>query len=191
MSIKLDTLESVAKICQQIISVAESLHLAYAAKAIEQERGCQIFMEVFEETQKLGDFGAFTANCEPFVALQTQSGEELKLHFVQHFIYYKRDKNEEIERYRVAHELGHCALHWPLGDRRKRRVFATLPKIGRVYLVRYTQKEEEQADAFAILLGVHRPKIRKHRKIEIDSKVHKKVQEFTEKGILVSQKPKK
>lgn len=192
MAIEIDMLERMVIEVQEIVDIAESLHLANVSlanvsKAIEQERGCQIFVKALAESYDVGDYQGFTANCEPFLLVAPKKPEDWEQVFVQHFIYYKSDKNPEIEHYRIAHEIGHLALHWPMEENVKpRKKHCTLPGIGRFFLVLYTQEEEEEADAFAILLGAHIPKPKKLAQIRVTSLVRKKINDYTKDGILIS-----
>lgn len=128
----------------------------------------------------------FTANLESFGVFEQKDDGELT--FVQHSIFYRRDEDQEVERFCIAHEFGHCALHWPLGDRRSRRKFCSIHNIGRFYLVDFDTKEEEEADVFACLLGVHRPAPKRSQTITVTKDVQRTMAEFARRGILRSPK---
>lgn len=188
MTIGKDILNSVAERCKDVVQLAESMHLASIAKAIEYKRPCQIFMEGFEK-KLFKELPCFTANVEPFMAFKMKDHKEFL--FIQHFIFYKRDEDPSVERLRIAHELGHCALHWPLvGDRINRRICGDLPEVGRCYILDFNEKEEKEADAFACLLGVHRPKPMRSSRIYVNEDVYRMVEECQKRGILYSTKSK-
>ena len=180
-------LENVARKCRPTVVLAELFHLTSVAKAIEHVRYCQIFMEGFESDSRVPKSKCFTATVEPFFAFKPKDGSELT--FVQHFIFYRRDKDPDVERFRVAHELGHCALHWPLDDRISRRIFGNIPEIGQCYIVNFDEKEEQEADAFACLLRVHRPKPVRSVTLEVNTNVQNIVEEYAKRGILQSVGP--
>ena len=181
-------LEHVFEVYEPLIKAADSLHLTSVAKAIEHQRPCQIFMEPFGEDSRVGECKDFTGTVEPFLAFVPKEGEQKELLFLQHFIFYRGDKDPEIERFRVARQLGHCALHWPLGDRRTRRLFGVLPEIGRFYMIAFTKKEESEADAFACLLRAHRPKPERPSTVEINDEVYRAIDTCAQKGMLESVK---
>ncbi len=190
MPLKAETLKAVMQKCQPLVAVADSLQLASVAKAIEQQRPCQIFMQPFsEEDARVANSDCFTAHCEPFfIYPRAEKLGKPDLEFVQHFIFYKSSRDTQVERWRIAHELGHSALHWPVEDRESRSVSRTLPGIGRSFLVRYTEQEEAEADAFACLLSVHRPGPPERSPVVVNQEVFAKLAEYASKGILQSAK---
>ena len=186
MPIEYDRLVEVMKRCEPLVKIADSLHLTSIAKALEQEQGCQIFISGCEEEARIAEVDCFTGHCEPFLILRPrEDSQKPAFVFVQHFIFYKRHEDSEVERWRVAHELGHCALHWPLKERESRRVSGSLAGIGKFYLVQYTLEEEAEADAFACLISAHRPAPQRPP-VTVDQRVFDRVKEYTERGILQS-----
>jgi len=157
------------------------MDLASIAKAIEYKRPCQIFIEGFEK-KLFKECQRFTANVEPFMAFKLKDSKEFI--FVQHFIFYERDEDKRIERFHIAHELGHCALHSLLEDRVNRRVWGELSEIGRCYIVDCTDEEEKEADAFACFLDIYRPKPIRDESVNVNENVHRVIEEFNKKGIL-------
>lgn len=185
MAITNDTLERMRPICERIIGVGDSLHLTKVAKAIEMERGCQIFMEPLTDENDLGGYHGFTANCDPWNIIEPKDQEKWQNTFVQHFVYFKTDKDPDVECYRIAHELGHLAAHWPLESDRD-RINRQLPTIGSCFLVLYNQEEEEEADAFAMLLGYHKPEAKRFKKIRLTNGVKNKIEDYEKRGLLIS-----
>jgi len=156
-----EALNRAADVGRRLIEAAMLLRLGSIAKAIEQQEGCQIFIVPF-------DVGAHSrckccvATCESYIALgpASASSKEPKMTPINHhFVFYKPNpKNAEVEKSRIAHGLAHCALHWPLGPRKKRLVRGNLHGVD-VYLVKFLPEEEEEADALACLLTAYRPGI--------------------------------
>ena len=177
-------LKRIAKELQYYATATKSLHLTSIAKAIEQKRGCQIFIEPLLDEAPYAECDGYVANCEPYILLDTHSGIPRKHELVQHFIFYRSDPDVEVEQFRVAHELGHCAIHWPLKQRKENRRFMQIPGIGRGYVVEFTKEEEQEADAFACVLGYHAPPVTREYFMAINEGVLKKVGEYKSKGLL-------
>jgi hypothetical protein len=187
VAIVIDTFKRIEAKYLEVIEIAESLHLASVAKAIELQRGCQIFIAPVQEEIEISNYQSFTANCEPFTILQKEEQDKWDNVFIQHFVYYRTNEDSEIERFYIAHELAHLAIHWPLRESAsKRKVYTPLPGIGRFFLVLHNKEEDEEADAFAILLGINRPKPKRPEKTNIISLVMKKANWYAKKGVLFS-----
>lgn len=151
----------VADVGRQLIETAGLSHLASIAKAIEQQEGCQIFIVPFDSAANV-ECRCCVATCESYIALGPARASWKKCEMTpinHHFVFYEPHPNDiEAERFRVAHGLAHCALHWPLGPRQKRLVRASLHGVD-VYLVKFLNEEEEEADALACLLSAYRPPV--------------------------------
>lgn len=185
MSIDRKLLNSVAKRCQSIFDIAKSLDLVpNVSKAIEQNKRCQIIIMPLEEDQRIEDCDSFTATCEA----KLKFGKTVL--FRQHFIFFRPEPDYELERFRIGHELGHCALHWPDTDLENRQIWGELGNIGKFYLVKFTKKEEEEADAFACLLGACQPERITRFRVDIDGAIEK-AQKYMEQGFLQSPRFKK
>jgi hypothetical protein len=154
-----EALNRVADVGRQLIEAAELLRLGSIAKAIEQQEGCQIFIVPFD-SRVHSKSRCCVATCESYIALgaASASAKEPKMTPINHhFVFYKpHPKNIEVEKSRIAHGLAHCALHWPLGPRKKRLVRGKLHGVD-VYLVKFLPEEEEEADALACLFTACRP----------------------------------
>lgn len=116
-------------------------------------------------------------------------GKGPKVTMQRHFIFYKPCPGDiEIEMFRIAHELGHCALHWPL-DPAKRKLdhSGKIPEAGaNVYAVEFSEKEENEADAFAclVLIGGQRKWIEGHEDSMAKDFIVKKFEEYARKKLL-------
>ena len=161
MAISEEASRRVADVGRQLIEAVKLSHLGSIAKAIEQQEGCQIFIVPLNIRANF-KCRCCVATCESYIALGAAraSLKESEMTLINHhFIFYKpHPKDIEVERFRVAHGLAHCALHWPLGPRRKRLVRGDLHGVD-VYLVRFLDEEEEEADALACLLTAYRPAV--------------------------------
>jgi len=189
MSVDRKLLDSVAEKCKSIFAIVKPLDLvANVARAIEQEKSCQIIiMPLSEEDQRVAGCEGFTATCEPELKLGNTLLRSKDDPFRQHFVFFRPEHASELERFRVGHELGHCALHWPLTNSENRKIWGELGNIGKFYLVRFTRSEEEEADAFACLLGACQPKRVRRFRVDIDGAIEK-VQEYMKQGFLQSPK---
>jgi len=158
MAIPEEASRRVADVGRRLIEAAMLSHLASVAKAIEQQEGCQIFIIPLDNAANI-TCRCCVATCESYIALGSARVSSRKCEMTpinHHFVFYKpHPKDIEVERLRVAHGLAHCALHWPLGPRQKRLVRASLHGVD-VYLVRFLDEEEEEADALACLLTAYR-----------------------------------
>lgn len=186
MSIDRELLSSVAKKCESIFNLTESIDniVPSVIKAIEQDKQCQIIIMPPEDDQRIEECEGFTATCEPELKL------DQTVPFRQHFIFLKPEPNLELQRFRIGHELGHCAIHWPDTNLKGRQIWGELGNIGKFYLVKFTKKEEEEADAFACLLGASLPTYVTRFRVEINGAIEK-VQEYMKQGFLQSLRFKK
>jgi len=108
-----------------------------------------------------------------------------------HFIFYRRaGRDREAERWCIAHELGHCILHFPVAGRKHEVVRWTVTSKQRDgYMSEYDKKDEREADAFACLLTAHRPQPRgRKKKFALDDDFYSKVAEYVDRGFLQSEK---
>lgn len=188
MAIQKEVLKRVLSVAQQFVTNAQSVHLASIVKSIEQMKGCQIFIETFDN-EPSGDCIACLATCEPYIVwdLTQSSSKERAIRIRHHFIFYKPCLEDiEAERFRVAHELGHCALHWPLGPRTDRLVKGQIPGVGEMYMISFLKEEEMEADAFACLLTTLRLPPKRGALLEVNDDLLKKVKEFEERGFIVA-----
>jgi len=179
--------------CQEIANAARCVHLSSIAKAYEMEHGCQIFIMPIDNNLSgdgINKLPSFTAHCEPFTILKvndTGNFCNVSIH-IQHFIFYKPDKNIEIERYRVAHELAHLIVHNPLSEEyRNRRAYQQIQNIGRFFLIQHTKQEDEVADHFAVMLATNRPLPEDHHNILNNEAVATTYDFYEEEGVLNSQ----
>lgn len=186
MSIPRKLLEEIATNCKSLAAQAKHTHLANIAMYIALEKGCQIFIEPLQKNIK--DFVSFTANCEINVTqIDSTTGQEINAgSSVQHFIFYKpENKDIETELARVAHELGHCLLHWPLDDPKKK-----IAREGVIYLVEFTNREEEEADAFMCLClnGLFSGGVPKLSVKKVVDEAYGNIKRYRQKGLLQSEK---
>lgn len=191
MAIQKEVFKRVLSVAQEFVANAQSIHLASIAKSIEQMAGCQIFIEPFRDNGPGGDCIACLATCEPYIVwdLTQSSLKERAFRIRHHFIFYKPCPEDiEAERFRIAHELGHCALHWPLGPRRNRLVKGQIPGVGKMkmYMISFLKEEEMEADAFACLLTAHRLPPKRGTLPEVNDDLLKKVKEFEDRDFLVA-----
>ncbi|MHC4476934.1 MAG: hypothetical protein ACYTEL_14910 [Planctomycetota bacterium] len=195
MLIRKHVLERILIEASRFVARAESLHLSSIAKSIEHERGCQIFIEPFDEREPTGQVTGCLATCEPCIVREVGRPplKEFKILKIQHhFIFYRPfPENIEVERFRIAHELGHCALHWPLGPRADRLFKGSYHGINDMYMVGYIREEEEEADAFACLLTAHRPAPTtvdraappRSTTLELNESIYRKIEEYERLGL--------
>lgn len=187
MFIRKEILERIAIEGNRLGAHADSLHLSSIAKAIEYQRGCQIFIEPFDEKGPDAECTGCLATCEPCIIRDVGKPplKEFKcLNIRHHFIFYRPCPEDiEIEKFRIAHELGHCALHWPLGPREDRLFKGSYNDL---YMVRFLKSEEEEADAFACLLTAHRPTPPRSITLEINDFLFEKITSYESKGLLRS-----
>lgn len=188
MPISKDVVDKVAAIGKPFVEYAKKLPLASIAKSIEQMKGCQIFIEPFYNGGARVDCDGCLATCEPYIVpdIDEMPSKKFAIKIRQHFIFYMPSDDIEVERFRVAHELGHCALHWPLGERANRKVGGHVIDVGEMYLVKFQKEEELEADAFACLLGLHRPAPRRTTVWEVNDLLFQKIAEYNNKGLLQS-----
>lgn len=187
MLIDKEVVERVAEIGQPFVEYAKKLQLASIAKSIEQIKGCQIFIEPFYNGGPDTECEGCLATCEPYIVQEIDKIPSVKnaVRIRQHFIFYKPSPSDiEAERFRIAHELGHCALHWPLGKRKMRKVSGYITGVGDMYIIEFLKKEEMEADVFACLLGLHRPAPKRDFVWEVNNLVFEKISEYNEKGLL-------
>ncbi len=184
MSVRRKLLEEIAQACESLADKAKATHWGDVAMYIALEKGCQIFIECLQKD--VGDSVSFTANCDINVTqINSSTGQEIQtVSTVQHFIFYKPDKDIEIERARVAHELGHCLLHWPLGVRKK-----MVEKEGSVYIVNFTKKDEDEADAFMSLClnGLFSMGVPKLPPKQVVDEAYDNLKRYRDKGFLQSE----
>ena len=186
MDIQSQALQRVLAIGQDVARNAIGLHFADIAKAIEQKRGCQIFIQFIGAGQETGGYDGFTANVELYLASHGEKTDENQYEFIQHFIYCKQNDDQEVERFHLGRALGHCLLHWPLGPRKSRRIYASLPKLGRFYLVDYTNDEEKEADFFSCFLATWWPDCQIPTGEPLNSAIREKSAEYAARGLLIS-----
>lgn len=185
--IDLALIREIASKSINILNVSSRLHLTNIAKAIEQSRRCQIFiMPLQGEDDRVAECEGFTATVEPTLMFSNQAHEANGFDYLHHFIFYRPDMNPKIEQYRIAHELGHCVLHWPLEEREDRKVSDRLTGIGNFYFIQYKKIEEEQADAFACIVCAHQQIPKKPVSFQADKNVEKLLQYYAKKNILQS-----
>ena len=162
MALTEEALSRIQKRAEHLIEDAKSLHLSNIAKSIEQQEGCQIFMVPLDEAASELKSTRWVATCQSYIRItrdtaDTSSKKSEIVPICHHFIFYKTCPEDiEVERLRVAHCLAHCALHWPLGPRKKRLVNASFQGVD-VYMVRFLPAEEEEANALASLLTAYQP----------------------------------
>ena len=189
MIIQQKVLQKVAANCQGLVTKANSLHLSSIAKCIEMETRCQIFTEAFRDLGPQKGAVSFLGTCEGEFVLDSGKNKEEKtspFRFKHHFIFYRKCPEDiEVERFRVAHELGHCALHWPLGSRKNRLIYTHCPGAGNMYMVEYNKNEEEEADAFAALISYYTMPERSNV-LKVDASFLDKLNEFGRKGLIIS-----
>lgn len=140
--------------CIQLIDKVGEVHFGHILKVIEQTKGCQIFIEPFKEHDPKRRSCLVT--CDPRIVHETNKDphEAEAVPFRQHYIFYKKAYDINKERFTVAHELGHCDFHWPLGPSREQRLRSTyIPDLGNeMYLVQFDEVEQQQANIFASIL---------------------------------------
>ena len=182
----------VKDVVDQCVKDAEPLQLSSIAKSIETKQKCQIFIQPWE-TKPPGEIASCVATCEVCVIRDREEAPLKRFSILpsrHHFIFYTPcTKDAEKERGQIAHELGHCALHWPLNERAKRLVWGIDPEQEQadVYFVEYSKQEEEEADAFACLLTANRPKPTGRPSNAIfGPRVLEKATEYAQKGLLQS-----
>lgn len=198
MFITPDVLRRVMIEANRYLPYAEQLHLSSIAKSIEHSKGCQIFIEPFEEKGLAEHCTGLLATCEPCIIRDVGKAplKEFKILTIRHhFIFYRPcPENIEVERFRVAHELGHCALHWPLGPRAERLHKGSYRDMNDLYMVEFLRHEEEEADAFACLLTAHRPPPPtvdrpappRSTTLELNESLYKKIEQYERLGLLRS-----
>jgi len=187
MLIDKEVVERVAEASLPFVEYTKKLQLASIAKSIEQIKGCQIFIEPFYNGGPSTKCEGCLATCEPYIVPEIDKvpSEKTAVKIRQHFIFYKPSPSDnESERFRIAHELGHCALHWPLGDRKVRKVAGKIKDVGGMYIIEFLKEEEMEADAFACLLGLYRPAPKRDFVWEVNNLVFDKIQEYNKKGLL-------
>lgn len=140
--------------CRGLVEKINDVHFGHLAKKIEQDKGCQIFIEPFKEKHPARRSCLVT--CEPYIVHDSGNSfqEAEAVPFRQHYIFYRKTMNIDEDRFVVAHELGHCELHWPLGKSREKRLLqANIPGLDSImYLVQFNEKEQRQANIFASIL---------------------------------------
>lgn len=185
-----DVLEAVCTVVNEYAKTEESLQLDSIARTIEQSKRCQIFIQPWK-TKPSGNFASCVATCQTCVIRDTgipPLKQFVALPIRHHFIFYTPyPEDVEMESVQIAHELGHCVLHWPLNDRAERLIWGTDIDAPDLYLVRYTKKEEQHADAFSCLVTAHQSKPSKRLlDIQVNEQVLQKVDECAGMGLLHS-----
>jgi hypothetical protein len=164
----------------------------WLAKNIEDDMGCHIIIRpveknlgivsrvVTDEEREIGTRIRYWFSAKPKVNVP-----KVRRHFI---FYMPCPEDVEVERFRIAHELGHCALHWPLDpSRRELEHNKDIPDTGRrAYAVRFSQREEAEADVFACLALIKYQSVCFGRREEIELKdiTIKKVEEYMKKNLL-------
>jgi len=193
MPLNRNLLEAVADRAKDFIRSAESLHLASIAKALESKFGCRIFMRPFPRTDDPGDAAGCLLTCETSII---HDKGEYPLHKYEllpsrdHFIFYRVQTDDpEASRWAIGHELGHVLLHWPLGKRQHKLIWAGSSENRDGYMVEYGKSEESEADAFACLIAAHRPKpIGRKSRFVLDEAFFEKVKHYRKRGYFQSDK---
>ena len=155
MAMSEEALKRIVDVGQRLIDSARWLHLSGIAKSIEQEEGCQIFIAPFDNAGPNIKCTCCVATCESCIRPSLKESGIIQIN--HHVVFYRPHPEDiEAERLGVAHGLAHCVLHWPLGPRRDRLVKGNFNGVD-MYLVRFLEEEEAEADALACLLTAYRP----------------------------------
>lgn len=154
MPIPEKTVEYVIERTEELFKHLRSIPFIDVTEIIEEICGCRVSIYCYNSLPI-----PCLGTCDEQIILLKDKKKmvpEVSLDTRHHFIFFRKNTDEEIEAFEVAHELGHCYLHWPLEKREKRLISLKVPELQNdMYMVRFNKKEECEADAFGCILVAH------------------------------------
>lgn len=161
----------------------QGLHLTSIAKAIEitLKDNIKIIFRGEPEGLKGEDFTSLTLSqeCRVFRPGCDEAGR-----LTEHFIFYSESRDISDIRFYVLHELGHIFMHHSMENRA--REYIVLPGQGEanVFVVRFTDDEEAEADMFATILLEQRPSPKPPRPSALVNPTEKILRKLKKQGLL-------
>ncbi|MHC4478178.1 MAG: hypothetical protein ACYTEL_21270 [Planctomycetota bacterium] len=185
----LHILKHIDFLSRSLIRVRTRLSSYGVAKVIEDARGCQILIEAIEHN---------VGSVPQGTCLLTNEGRELKRWFSwsrghsqagprRHFIFYQPCQQDiNAEEFIIGRQLGHCALHWPLlPGKHKIEHRSYIPEAGgSAYAVKFSEKEQAEADIFALSLDGLRVFFEFGENASVKDTVASRIHEYRAKGLL-------
>lgn len=182
-----DILETAAEGCQKVVDQLKAMPMSNIVNAIEQIKACQIFIMPVEKS-KIANTCLATCEMSLLMEKRQKRKKAIARKFRHHFIHYAKTADKELERIRVAHELGHCFFYWPAKGRQNKLYPAKITDVNvNLYLVEFELIDEYLADAFASLM-VNYPfsTSEKYPDVTVDKKLRDKIEEYKTKDYLQS-----
>ncbi len=188
-TIQMNILENARKDCQEIIDYLKTMPMSNIVNAIEQIKACQTIIKPIE-TEEITNTCLATCDISILTGKHEKNNKVIEKKFRHHFIHYEKSKNKELEKIRVAHELGHCYGHWPLNERKEEgRIHSDIiPDVNiPLYIIEFNKPEEAYADAFAsIMVNYPFSPSEQYPDVIINKKLLDKIEEYAKKGYLQS-----
>lgn len=187
LAIPHNILERAREGCQELIDRLKTMPMSNIVNTIEQTKACQIFIKPIEKP-KIPNTCLATCNISILAGKEEGRQKRVKKRFRHHFIHYEKSDNKELERIRVAHELGHCFFYWLPKGRNNKLYIAKIPDTDiKLYLVKFELIDERLADAFAsIMVNYPFSTSEKYPNVTINKKLLDKIEEYKTKGYLQS-----
>lgn len=179
-------LEKAREDCQEIIDKLKTMPMCSIVNVIEQILPCQIIIQPITTSE-------ISSTCLAICPISLIAGNRrgtkkiIKKDFRHYFIHYARSDDKELERFRVAHECGHC-YSWPPLEGNRKVYPALIPEVGlELYMVRFELVDEMYADAFAsIMVNYSFSPTGVYPDVVISKKLLGKIEEYARKGYLRS-----
>lgn len=181
-----DILETARQDCQKIVDRMKNMPMSGIVNAIEQMRACQIIIMPIESGE-ISSTCLATCPVSLLMGKQEKTKKVIDKKFRHYFIHYRKSKNRELERFRIAHECGHCYDVPPLTGERKLYP-AIVPEVNlELYVVKFELADEQYADAFAsILINYPFSRSEEFPDVVVDDSLRSKIDRYAEQGYLQS-----